>query len=78
MATIWKRLAMSVAAMRTRLDIELVGELRAAFAALNSVSVTVFRQSTQVPNTSKKRALGSVIGDIVALVEMKMFWAMPL
>ncbi len=56
---------MSVAAMRIRLAIDEVGELSASRAALNNVSVTVFRQSTHVPNTSKNRPLGCVLSAIV-------------
>ena len=44
--------------MRTRLAIEEVGELSASLAAFHSASVTLLRQSTQVPNTSKKRQRG--------------------
>jgi hypothetical protein len=63
-------LTMSVAAIRIRLAIEEVGELSAIRAALNNVSVTVFRQSTHVPNTSKNRHLGCVLGAIVDTQEL--------
>lgn len=49
---------MSDALIRTRLDNEAAGELSASLAASQSAFVTLVRQSTQVPNTSKKSALG--------------------
>ena len=58
---------MSVAAMRIRLVIEEAGELSACLAAFHNVFVTVFRQSTHVPNTSKNRAFGCGLSAMAAL-----------
>lgn len=49
---------MSVALTRIRVAIEEVGELSASLAPFQRASVTLFRQSTHVPKTSKKSALG--------------------
>ena len=49
---------MSVADIRIRVAIEDVGEFSASRAAFHSVSVTVLRQSTHVPNTSKNKHRG--------------------
>ncbi len=51
---------MSVAVMRILLAIEDAGEFKASLALFHSLSVTVFRQSTHVPKTSKNRHFGSV------------------
>lgn len=53
-----RRCTMSDALIRTRLDNEAAGELSASLAASQSAFVTLVRQSTQVPNTSKKSAFG--------------------
>lgn len=59
---------MSVAAIRVRLAIDAVGSLSAALAAFQRASVTDFRQSTHVPNTSKNRHFGLFWTDIFFLI----------
>lgn len=55
------RSTMSVAVMRILVAMEDVASFNAALVAFHSVSVTVFRQSTHVPKTSKKRAFGLIV-----------------
>jgi hypothetical protein len=76
MRTILTQLTISVAVMRIRLAIEEVGELSACLAAFHNVFVTVFRQSTHVPNTSKNRAFGCGLGAMNASdqVHLKTFF----
>ena len=50
---------------RTRLLNDAAGELRASFAASHKAFVTVLRQSTQVPKTSKRRAFGCGSGSAI-------------
>lgn len=49
---------MSDAVIRILLAIDEAGELNAFLVSSHNVLVTVFRQSTQVPKTSKKRHRG--------------------
>ena len=58
---------MSVAVIRILLAIDDVGEFNAALVAFHKVSVTVLRQSTHVPKTSKKRHFGSFIVETLLL-----------
>lgn len=54
-------LTMSVAVMRILVAIEDVGAFSASLVAFHSVLVTVLRQSTHVPKTSKKRHFGLIV-----------------
>lgn len=64
---------MSVATIRIRVAIEEVGELRATLAAFHRVSVTVLRQSTHVPNTSKKRHFGWILAVMLVVSSEQYF-----